>query len=165
MAEPLVPQLHRRLRGSGEGLVRQLQGVKITRALTSELHRLRWKILDGEASGVKFNGNVIVTGKLFDRNQILDQGRRNKNIIQVERRGRCRNLGMSCVSNRQLVAVSNSDERGERKGARGGNYTRGGGHVRRGASVKVPFRGTWWSGDAGRLKGGVERSVVPGAGV
>jgi hypothetical protein len=44
------------------------QRIEVSRAVTSELHRAGWKILDGKASGIKFNGDIIVTSKLFDGN-------------------------------------------------------------------------------------------------
>jgi len=44
------------------------QGIELAEALTSEHHRARWKVLYREGSGVKFNGNVIVTSEFGNRN-------------------------------------------------------------------------------------------------
>ena len=42
-------------------------------------------ILHRTTSRIKFNRTIIVSGKLANRNKILDEFRRNKNIIKVKR--------------------------------------------------------------------------------
>jgi hypothetical protein len=42
---------------------------------------------------IKFNGYIIISSKLTNRDQILDKVIRNKNIIQEKGRGICRNGG------------------------------------------------------------------------
>jgi hypothetical protein len=53
-------------------VVRQPQRIEIAGGVTSELHRLGWNILDGKSIRVKLNRNIVITCKLFNRNQILD---------------------------------------------------------------------------------------------
>jgi len=54
--------------------------IEVATAITSELHRLSAKILNGETRWVKFNGNVIITSELFHRDEVLDQRGRDENI-------------------------------------------------------------------------------------
>lgn len=54
------------IRGEGKEL-RRAQGVELVGALISEEHRARRKVLYGKASGIKFNGNIIVTCKFANR--------------------------------------------------------------------------------------------------
>lgn len=85
MSEPCMPQIDRR--GSAEGdLWRQAQRVESTRALTAENHRFGGQILYRKSNRVKFNRNVIITGQLTNGNEILDNGGRNKDVIQMKRR-------------------------------------------------------------------------------
>jgi hypothetical protein len=40
-----------------------------------------WDILDGKTKKVKLDGIVVITSKRVNGNQILNQGRRNKNVV------------------------------------------------------------------------------------
>jgi hypothetical protein len=92
MSKPQVPEV--RLRGRTESeLRRQTQGVEVACAFTLERHLAGWNILYREAMRIKFNGYIVISSKLTNRDQILDKVIRNKNIIQEKGRGICRNGG------------------------------------------------------------------------
>jgi hypothetical protein len=98
MTEPLMPEISRR----GSETVRStrpMKTVKILVAITAENHLLRVKILNRKPKLVKFNGDGIITCKSSNRNEILDEKGRNKNIVKCKRRGRCRESGGARVSN------------------------------------------------------------------
>jgi hypothetical protein len=46
--------------------------VEVTGAITSELHCLCAKILDGKTRWIKFNGSIIVTGELLHGDEVLN---------------------------------------------------------------------------------------------
>ena len=54
-------------------------------AITSELHHSSWKILDGETRGVKLKRNIIVSSVFSNRYKVLNQRRRNKDFVKIER--------------------------------------------------------------------------------
>jgi hypothetical protein len=79
MPKPSVPQIDRRGGAEGE-LWRQSERVEGAGALTSEHHRAGAKVLNRETGRVKFNRNIVITGQLTNRNQILNNGRGDQNV-------------------------------------------------------------------------------------
>jgi hypothetical protein len=67
MTQPLMPQRSRRRRGESL-VVWEPEWVEITAALTSEHLRPGRKVLNGKTKRVKFNRNIIITGKTANRN-------------------------------------------------------------------------------------------------
>jgi len=62
---------------------RRMQRIKGPRTIAPDDHVPGTKILRREAKGVKFNGTVIIFGKLSDRNEILNNVWSNENIIKI----------------------------------------------------------------------------------
>lgn len=54
-------------------LVGKTEWIEIAIALTSENLRFGRKILDRKTTRVKFNGNIIITSKTANRNQIFNK--------------------------------------------------------------------------------------------
>jgi hypothetical protein len=77
-------------------------------------------------------------------------------VIKTKRIMRGGQSGGGTVVDRQKGTIANRDCRRMRFEGRHRRHTRGGRHVTGCASVKVPVRGGWSSGDAGRVKGGVQ---------
>ena len=71
--------------GCGEqGLVRcKPERVEVAGAPTAGLHCLSVRILDGETTRVKFNGDIVITSEFSDGEKIFDQGRANENIMKL----------------------------------------------------------------------------------
>lgn len=64
---------------------REAEGVQGPRAIASDDLSPRLKILHRTAMGVKFHRNIVIECKLVYRNQVLDEVRRHKNIIELKR--------------------------------------------------------------------------------
>jgi hypothetical protein len=84
MAEALVPQIDRRRSGDKSLGGRRHQRVQLTRAVTSEDLRPSRKILDRKTKWIKFNNDVIISSKGSNKDEILDEGGRNKNIVEKQ---------------------------------------------------------------------------------
>jgi hypothetical protein len=69
------------------------------------------QILDGEARGIKFNRNVVITSQLTNGNKILNKGRRNKNIAKTKRVGGCGNGSVGGVRDIQASTVADDNGR------------------------------------------------------
>jgi hypothetical protein len=48
------------------------QRVEVACGVTAEHHLAGGSILDRKTSRVKFNGYIVITGELLDRNKVLD---------------------------------------------------------------------------------------------
>jgi hypothetical protein len=89
MSEPSMPELGRR--GDHQAMVLGSSGaewIQFSGGVTSEKNRPRSKILDREAINVKLHSHRIITSQCANRNKVLDQGRANKNIVQLKRSSR-----------------------------------------------------------------------------
>jgi len=75
MTKPLMPQIDGGCQGDEclYGQRMQRQRVKVAMAITSEEHRLCWKILDRKTKRVKFNTNIVVPSQATNRNEIFDE--------------------------------------------------------------------------------------------
>jgi hypothetical protein len=49
-----------------------------------ELHRACWKILDGKSSRVKFDRNIIVTCKLFNKIKFFMRGGETRTLFRCK---------------------------------------------------------------------------------
>lgn len=101
MSQPQMPQVDGG-RGSNKSLRRRRrrQRVQVAGAITSEEHRPSRQILDGKTEWIKLNSHIVVSCKRSNRNKILNERRRDEDVVK-KRRGlgsgnRCR----SPVSNR-----------------------------------------------------------------
>lgn len=110
--------------------MRRPQGVEVAGAITTEECHSRLKILYGKTMRVKFNRDVIITSELTNGHKIFNNGRRNKNIVEMNR---CRgggNGGSDRMGNRQLSTIANNDRGGRMKGTWGSKITEVGENVR-----------------------------------
>ena len=137
VAQPLLPEM------DGDIGVRSVQAVssccpewvKGATAVTSENLLTSWKILDGEAKCVKFNGNIVITGEGTHGDQILDEVRGEQNVSQLNWRGRGNGGGCS-MCDRQSCSIANSNERVRRRGHHGVQHTRISSHAGGGSGVE-----------------------------
>ena len=84
VTETAMPQV-RSSGGGDQGVAGwKLEWIQRPGAIAPDDHVPR-QILHRTTSRIKFNRTIIVSGKLANRNKILDEFRRNKNIIKVKR--------------------------------------------------------------------------------
>jgi len=141
MSQTGMPQVDDDERHDECGVLWWAQRIELAGALTSEHHRSRRKILNGEAMRVKFNRDVIVTSKFTNGNEILHIRRRDKNIVQMNGGRSSGNGGSGRVRYWQLSTIANDDRGREMKRANGVEITRVGGYVRRSTGVEEPIGG------------------------
>jgi hypothetical protein len=76
-------------KGAGTGRRRwKLQGVEGSWAVTSKEGTPGVQILHRNTKGIKFNGNMIVSGKLANGKEVLNDIRSNKNVGEAKRAGK-----------------------------------------------------------------------------
>ena len=71
-------------RGEGTGR-RKLKGIKLPRTVTPKKLTLGDEVLHRKTKRVKCDGTIVIGSKLADRNQIFNDARCNKDILQVKR--------------------------------------------------------------------------------
>src|SRR6266540_3202310 len=72
-------------RGDGEGCRRRwMEGVEVATAIAPDDFSTSAKILYRKTKGIKLNRTIIVKCELTDRNKIFNDGRSNKDIVEVK---------------------------------------------------------------------------------
>jgi hypothetical protein len=82
MSKVLVPEVSRGRAGEECRRRRWRQRVQLALAVTSENLHAGGKVLNRETKRVKFNGYIIVSSERSNGNQVLNERRRNQNIVE-----------------------------------------------------------------------------------
>lgn len=83
MTKPSMPDGERGGGQKGAWLeYRWMDGVELPEAIAPDDHVLRSEILHRKTKRVKFDRTIIVNGELANRNKVLNDARRNKNVVQ-----------------------------------------------------------------------------------
>lgn len=88
------------------GSSRKVQRVQGPRAIAPYDLSPRQQILHRTTNGVKLNRDIVVNGKLAHRDKILNNARRNQNIIKKKR---TRKLCRASESDRKQCAVADNN--------------------------------------------------------
>jgi hypothetical protein len=97
-------------KGAGHGVeeVRR-KGVKVTETIAPGDHGPGRKILHSETKLVKLDGKIVVSDKPMNRNEILYNARRNKNIIKKKYSVGIKKRGIAGCNDGQEGTVSNNN--------------------------------------------------------
>jgi hypothetical protein len=100
-------------KGAGTGRRRwKLQGVEGSWAVTSKEGTPGVQILHRNTKGIKFNGNMIVSGKLANGKEVLNDIRSNKNVGEAKRIGKSSVAGANHWEGSSIAHNNGGGERG-----------------------------------------------------
>ena len=135
MPKALVPQVGRSDAGEDArgGEFGPHNRVEVAVGITSENHHPGSKVLDRETARVKFNSYWGISTELTNRKEILNDGRTDDDIAELDRRGAADQGAGAHMGNGQSLTASDNDKGRRTSGVDGGEVTRVPSHVRAGA--------------------------------
>lgn len=142
--ETLMPEIHGD--HAGEGRARRSRGsasnrVQIPGRVTAQNHCPGAAVLDRKTKFIKLYSDRIITTKLTNGQEILNERGRKNYVAKNKRRRSSDKRTSSDMSDRKVITVTDDDRGGRKRGADVVKVTGGGGHVRCSTRVEVPVGG------------------------